>query len=402
MPVFLSTATLGNADSLWTLGHSGEVMAAFCPHKDDPQHVHECLPALYIYDQNRLLWLWSDEFAREQAYLPQSNVLQTRLFHHALQLEVTLTDLVPSGATALARRVEVANKSSRSLRVGFFLYGDWNMGGQRMGNSLRFDRDHHAIVQNHREAALGVSGSGVEMWSLGKAGENWGSNAKKDLDDGFLHNNDLEIGDVCWATGFQNELAPGATQAKYLSSRLRPTDVQALEMGKKINAQGFESLIEEARAQDTKYLQAGVQVLEGIAGSKELPGDLRAAFERSLLCLPLLQGREGRGCGGSRVRLRVHLVRWLRLLLAARRRRVRLVAFWTPAIPSTARRCSIGARSTRTPAACGISATSSTARPAPTGVCRPSICRSIKSEPWLDSGQVPQILASARRKAKRF
>ncbi len=293
MPVFLSTATLGNADSLWSLGHSGEVMAAFCPSKDAPQHVHECLPALFIYEQNRLLWGWSDEFAREQKYLPQTNILETRLKHHALQLEVVFTDFVPPAATVLWRRVEIRNLSAHAQRVGFFQYGDWNMGGQRMGNALRFDHAAHALVQNHREAAVCVAGSAVEMWSAGKAGENWGSNSKRDLDDGFLHCNELEIGDVCWAAGFQNEIAPQASLLKDLVFCIAPTDAQALSLASQAKAQGFDSLLQEARAHDLKYLQPGLEALRKCEGSQGLPEDLRVAYERSLLCLPLLLGREG-------------------------------------------------------------------------------------------------------------
>jgi len=293
MPVFLSTATLGNADSLWSLGHSGEVMAAFWPAKDAPQHVHECLPALFVYEQNRLIWGWSDEFAREQKYLPQTNILETRLHHHALQLEIVLTDLVPPGSDALLRRVEVRNHSAHAQRVGFFQYGDWNLGGARMGNALRFDHPVHALVQNHREAALAVAGSAVEMWSVGKAGENWGSNSKRDLDDGFLHCNELEIGDVCWAVGFQNEIAPQASLSRDLACCLAATDLEALSLAAQVKAQGFDSLAQAARAHDLKHLQPGLKALQKRAGSKSLPADLRAAYERSLLCLPLLVGREG-------------------------------------------------------------------------------------------------------------
>jgi GH15 family glucan-1,4-alpha-glucosidase len=292
MPVFLSTATLGNADSLWTLGHSGELMAAFYPRKDDPQNIHECVPALYIYEQNRLIWLWSDEFSRHQKYLPQTNILETKLSHAHLQLEITITDVVPPGETVLARRIEIENHSAHAQRVGFFLYGDWNLGGQRMGNALRFDRAAHALVQNHREAAVSLAGSAVEMWSAGKAGMDWGSNAKRDLEDGFLHCNDLEIGDVCWSVGFQSEIAPQESISKELILALATTDVAAVALASKSAAQ-FDDFAAQAREHDLKYLQPGLDALKSRAGGENLPEDLRVAYERSLLCLPLLCGREG-------------------------------------------------------------------------------------------------------------
>jgi GH15 family glucan-1,4-alpha-glucosidase len=297
MPVFLSTATLGNDDSLWTLGHAGEVMAAFWPHKDHAQHVHECLPALFVYEQSRLLWLWDSEFAREQKYLPRTNILETRLSHAALQIEIVLTDLVPPataaiGAAVLSRRVEIFNRSSQAQRLGFFQYGDWNLGGQRQGNALRFDRGAHALVQNHREAALAVAGSAVEQWSAGKAGPNWGSNAKRDLEDGALHCNDLEIGDVCWAVGFEAFLQPEATVSRTLALAVGATDNAAIALAKGAAAK-FEAARKEGTRRDGKYLEAGLRTLESLPGAAKLPEDLRVAYERSLLCLPLLNGREG-------------------------------------------------------------------------------------------------------------
>jgi glucoamylase len=293
MPVYLSTAVLGNDDSVWTLGHSGEVMAAFWPHKDHAQHVHECIPAVYLHGQNRLLWTWSDEFTREQAYEGAANILVTRLFHQGLQLEVTLRDVVPHGADALVRQVELSNRSGAPLHLSLFFFGDWNMGGIAEGNALRFDALDRALVQNHREAAIAVGGSALEQWSCGKVGDNWGSNSKRDMDDGRLACNNLEIGDVCWSFGFEATIEPHHSLVREAAFALAANDVKALALLEHVLDEGSTHHLAARRAHDEAHLQAGRRALDAALGSATLPSDLRVAYERSLSCLPLLCGREG-------------------------------------------------------------------------------------------------------------
>ena len=50
MAVYLSSATLGNDETLLTVGHGGELMAWFYPHKDHAQQIRESLPAIFIRD----------------------------------------------------------------------------------------------------------------------------------------------------------------------------------------------------------------------------------------------------------------------------------------------------------------------------------------------------------------
>src|SRR5262245_59894831 len=109
MPVYLSSATIGNEETLLTLGESGEIMAWFYPHKDHAQNIYECLPCVYDGEpgQGRLLWSYDGEFARHQAYLGDSNALVTTLHSEALKLKIEFTDLVPDGAPVFLRRIKV-------------------------------------------------------------------------------------------------------------------------------------------------------------------------------------------------------------------------------------------------------------------------------------------------------
>jgi GH15 family glucan-1,4-alpha-glucosidase len=291
MPVYLSTAVLGNQQTLLTVGHSGELMAWFYPHKDHAQHIHQCIPCVYLGHggEGHLHWAFGDEFTRDQTYLGDTNVLETVL--EGLGLRITFTDVMPDDAPVLLRRIQVQNTSLHRRNGGFYHFGDWNMGGIRQGNGVVYSRGSGLLIQNHREATLVVGGSALQGWQCGKAGTEWANNAKYALERGQLHCQDLEIGDVNWAFGFYAELEPGESVEKVAVFAMGQTQDDAVNHYRQVAEAGFDALLESRRAADEKWLAPGVAALQ--ATGVTLPEDLEKHYKRSLLCLPLLCGEEG-------------------------------------------------------------------------------------------------------------
>ena len=293
MPVYLPTSVLGNATTLLTLGLSGEIMGWFYPSKDHSQNIHQCLPCVYLGERHRghLHWTYGDDWTRQQNYDGDTNICLTEVVGHGLKL--TFTDFVPTGESVLVRRVQVDNLSATRMVAQVFHFGDWNMGGIRMGNGVRFDHAANALVQSHREVALALGGDAIETWQCGKAGEGWASNARPDLDDGALNRQDLEIGDVNWACGFEADLGGGESLERTLIFALDNHETRALNTLHRVLEVGAESLEAQLRNEDKKWLAAGLKSLKSTRGEKFLPDDLTVAYRRSLLCLPLLCGPEG-------------------------------------------------------------------------------------------------------------
>jgi GH15 family glucan-1,4-alpha-glucosidase len=291
MPVFLPTATLGNAQTLLTLGATGELMAWFYPHKDSPQHINQCLPCVYLGHggQGSLHWSFESSFVSSQAYLRGSNSLQTVL--EGLGLKITFTDVLDEEQPVLLRQIEVENTSGEFKNGGFYHLGDWNMGGIRDGNGVVYSRGSGILTQNHRDAALAIGGDALQGWQCGKSGENWGNNAKRALESGILQCQDLEIGDVTWAFGFYAELQPGEKVTRTAIFALGQTIEAAHANLHAAAAVPFETHLQNRLEIDRKWLEPGLGVLD--QANADLPQDLRDGYERSLLCLPLLCGEEG-------------------------------------------------------------------------------------------------------------
>lgn len=329
MPVYVPTAIVGNDQTLLTLGHSGEIMGWFYPAKDHAQNIHQCLPCVYtsVPHSGYLSWCWDDKWERHQQYAEDSNICVTTLTSHQLGLQLILTDVVPAEGASLVRQIAVRNLSDAHHQCGIFHYGDWNLGGIRVGNALRFDRAEHALVQSHRDVAVAIGGDALQVWQCGKAGLEWGSNALHDLNDGALNHQDLEIGDVNWAFGFYLDLHPGETVQRTAIFALAPGSVEALANYRALKAQSFEEHVGGRQSADAAWLAPGLEALRQASGDKDtlppnllaaykrsgleavrqapdvaqtdekiadiLPPELLAAYKRSLLALPLLCGKEG-------------------------------------------------------------------------------------------------------------
>ncbi len=302
MTVYLPTAVVGNDRTLITLGASAEIMGWFYPAKDHAQQIHQCLPCVYIGPphEGRLSWTWEPEWERRQEYVGATNICRTLLRSRAAGLEIEFLDVVPTEGATLVRQITVQNLSGSPQSVGLFHYGDWNLGGQRTGNALRFDNAAHSLVQSHRDAALALGGDALQTWQCGKVGRNWHSNALNDLDDGALTCQDLEIGDVCWAFGFSTHLQPHETLQRTALFALGSGQTDALHALQSAASRTGKEHGEERKQADAAWLAPGLSALEQALvptpradASGALSSELTTAYTRALLGLPLLCGPEG-------------------------------------------------------------------------------------------------------------
>lgn len=300
MPVYLPTSILGNSNNLVTLGGSGEVMAWFYPHKDAFQHITACLPCVYFGhgQQGQLHFGFEPVFKREQSYVGDSNILRTTLRSGGFELQ--FEDVMLEEAPVLARRIRVSNTGEERWNGGIYHLGHFKMGGFHEGNGVRFAVDERAIVQNHRECALALGGDALEAHHLGKAGANWNNNARYALERGVLANNELEIGDVNFAAGFYVDLSPGETQERTLFFSLGQGEQKALDALALAQKQGWENAAEMRVRLDAFHLKVGLDTLRETTGREtfadmntSFDAELLAAYKRSLLALPLLNGEEG-------------------------------------------------------------------------------------------------------------
>lgn len=272
--VHLPTAVLGNARNLLTLGESGEIMAWFYPDKDAFQNVRACLPCFYFGapHHGNLHFTFDEEWRKSQFYDGDSNVLVTELFAPNFGLRARFTDcftgeLDPfaeekSDDAVLLRRLEIKNERATRLVAGAFHLGEFRVGGQDKGGGIRYDFEARLLVQSHRKAALCIGGDALETWQCGKSREDWSSNARGDLLDGALNRQDLEIGEVNCAFGFDFDVEGGGALEKTFAFSLAPREKEARENLSRALQNSFEEHLQTRRATDARWLSVGLQSLQ--------------------------------------------------------------------------------------------------------------------------------------------
>ncbi len=290
MPVFLSSSILGNARNLITVGASGELMAWFYPHKDHFQHINSCLPCVYLGHggQGFLSYLYESPYESKQAYIGDSNALETIINGHGLQ--ISFHDVMPDDLPVLIRKIRIENTGSDWRNGGIYHLGHFQMGGMREGNTLTYDAASQTLTQNHRDASLCIGGDALNGHHVGKAGANWQSNSRYAVEHGVLGNNELEIGDVNFAAGFYFELSAGESVEKTLYLALGATPTTAKTSLVAAQTRGFNEILNSRIEVDAKFLSVAPKI-EAPEGEPE--SQLTKAFKRSLLAMPLLCGDEG-------------------------------------------------------------------------------------------------------------
>ena len=243
--MFLPTAATGNSLSLATFGAAGEIMAFFYPHLDFAQNIREGMHGIYLHEPGggRFLWCFADAFERSQAFLPDSNVLVTRLRHRKYDLTVETTDLLPPGEQALVRRIAVT-RGPGAPRVTVMQYLNLSLGDVDRRNAVHFLPRFRTVVQQFRDITLALAADREFSLSVGTVQPGGGSGTKAAVESGRLGGGDQCMGDVDFAVAFAGDDQPREEVMLVLAgARRRP---QASENARRLAAIPFEQHVERA------------------------------------------------------------------------------------------------------------------------------------------------------------
>jgi oligosaccharide amylase len=286
--IYLPTAAIGNGRLLATLGGAGEIMAAFYPHVDFAQNIRELLPFVYAGapGQGRLIWTWESVFEQNQRYLPDTNILVTRLTGADPALEITLTDFVPASQpdhpnTALVRTVTVTNRSGSRFIGSFGHYFNMHLGEVIGKQAVRYDYERKHFLQYFRDVAITVGGTEPDHIRCGKSGHDDGRSARYDIADGQLNGQPEDIGAVDFAHLFDLDLPPGRSRTITVIIGFA-RNLQGAELALEyLEDLGAESLLKRTEEHWRRHLEQAVPV--------EVDEDLQQAYRRSLLMMAILQ-----------------------------------------------------------------------------------------------------------------
>ena len=283
MGIYLPTAAVGNGRVLATLGSAGEIMTFFYPRIDFAQNVHECLPAVYVGEPGHGLFTWTFEpkFQRSQHYLPQTNILVTKLELATPPLELTFEDFCPPDTDALVRTVTVTNLGEGAFYGAFLHYFDLNLGEVPLKQAVRYIPDEGCIIQYFRDVVLAVGGTPLDMWRCGKSIDQQSpGSAKHDMYDGHLNGQPEDIGQVDFALGYHLQLEPGQEREIQILMSAAPSAQRSSQEFRKLRERGVPELRDTTTQQNRQWLTQRQAV--------SVSDKLEEAYQRALLALSIL------------------------------------------------------------------------------------------------------------------
>jgi len=281
--IFQPTAITGNGQSLVTFGPNGEIMGYFYPNLDHSQNIKQGMVA--VHSEGQLHWTYDDYFETSQSYILDTNILKT--IAKAQDIEIEITDFMLENEPILVRKFHVKNRAMETKSGRVIQYLNINVDDIAEKNSVRYDFESKMIVQNRREATFVIMASdNLNGVSLGKSGEH--NSAYSMTQNGWLNNQNLEIGNVDAALGFDYDLRSGEDVCFTLYfSPASDTDT-AIQRAFTVKNQDYGELFLAAESVAENYLSK----VKEIRVNDSL---LKSVVNRSILGLKLICDKSGGG-----------------------------------------------------------------------------------------------------------
>ncbi|MEN6402241.1 MAG: glycoside hydrolase family 15 protein, partial [Armatimonadia bacterium] len=277
------TSAVGNGRVISTLGGAGEIMTFFYPRLDFAQNIEECMPMLYLGDpgHGRMVWTFDPSFARDQYYLPDTNILVTELLHQDTRVRITFTDFCPPGSTALVRLVRIENTSEHEFGGAFGHYFDFRLGEVWGKQAVGYDPACGCFLQYFRGTAVAVGGTAPEQWRVGKSIRHDLRSAKQDLEDGHLSGQSEDIGRVNFSGLRRVHLQPGETDSFWIVIAAGSSREEAMAELRRLKDLGPDRLLQTTTDYWTHWLSRREPL--------HLDPEFEYAYRRALLSLAMLQ-----------------------------------------------------------------------------------------------------------------
>lgn len=277
-------AIIGNSKMLASLKRNGEIFRLFWPRIDYGQHLGRFWTGIRA-GKSSTKWFHLNEWASSQRYLAGTNILETTLTGLSSRLRVTQRDFILPLQDLLTRHYKIENTGSKSEKITFFLYGNFEIEESVLYDGVYLDFTNHSLVFFRRDVYFAVAGCGYPLAGYQCGRREASTDPYREATEGALWGNRDSIrqgaGSLTWDLG---EVKPGESKTFtiYLAAGHGEEEVRALLAG--AVTRGGSEWLEDTRQYWLDWLQSGARPLDG--------GSTHPAYNRSLLAMKLMTCRE--------------------------------------------------------------------------------------------------------------
>lgn len=228
---------------------------------------------------------WSHEgFATSLKYVRDTLLTNVTLEHRALQLTLQCHDAVDFHRPILVRKIRVTNNAHHRRSITVFLHQDFNMYGNKIGDTAYFDPELRAVIHYRGQRYLMATffsdhTQGLGEYACGTSGFNGAEGTWRDAEDGRLGGNSIAQGAVDSTISTTVELDPGEEKHVYYVLAAGKTRADLLEQQAFLSKNSPQNILDRTAA----YWRLWVGAMNVNFGN--LPPKIADLCKRSLLVL---------------------------------------------------------------------------------------------------------------------
>src|SRR5665213_1298092 len=281
---------VGNGRLLVTFDARYQVRDVYFPHVGQENHAGAGPCRFGIYadvpgtGKSQLSWTSDPAWHIRQRYLRDTLTTSVSLEHAGLRLALYCNDTVDFHRNIFVRKIKVRNHAGHDRLVRIMHHQEFNMFGQKVGDTAYFDPELRSIVHYRAKRYLLVSfwASGeqrIDEYATGTAGFHGAEGTWRDAEDGHLQGNPIAQGSVDSTIAHHVNVPAGGEGTVYLVMVAGHCRDDLLELHKWLVKMGPQGVLDRT----TSYWRLWVGGTNMNFGN--LPFKVVELFKRSLLVL---------------------------------------------------------------------------------------------------------------------
>ncbi len=203
---------VGNGSLLVNFDEKYQLRDFYFPHVGQENHTEGFPFRFGVWADGIFSWVFSDDWARDLRYLPDTLVTEVTLRNENLGIEVICNDTVVESEDLFLRSVRVNDLFNKTRKVRVFLHQDFRIYENKVGDTAFYDPDTLALIhyQKHRYFLIN-SLPHFDEFATGRKAFHNSEGTWRDAEDGDLHGGTITEGSVDSTIGIFSELAPGGS-----------------------------------------------------------------------------------------------------------------------------------------------------------------------------------------------
>jgi len=211
---------LGNQCLLVNIDKWLQIRDIFYPYVGEENHVQGRAHRIGVYTNGKLSWVNEDSWTRDINYDKNTLVSHAVARNEDLQVELHIHDCVSCEKNVFLRKVSIKNHSDREREIKIFMYQDFHLYGNNVGDTAGYDAHRNAIFHYKRQRYFMINAikeetcascqprGDISDYAVGQAEFGDMEGTWRDAEDGVLSKNPIAQGSVDSTVGIYFDMKP--------------------------------------------------------------------------------------------------------------------------------------------------------------------------------------------------